>query len=153
MVVSYPEIIQVHQYRGAFRVAPPLAEPIGLKIGLSPVEKPDDYGSVAPGQGPEKNEEYQWVKAIVQDISITGMGLLTKNKNLAAGTEIDVNLEIPGMGCFKKKAVVVYLIPSGNSQFPFRCGIKFNMSKIEKDRIHQYLVKLQRQGLKRQKGL
>jgi c-di-GMP-binding flagellar brake protein YcgR len=155
VTISYPRIIWAHQFRDAFRVPPALAQPITVKVTfLSSGERPEGNGETKPDTDSGKNGENQEIKAIVEDISITGMGLLTRNGNLAAGTEIHMNLEIPGIGCFEKKAVVMNSRRSGNSKFPFKCGIEFkNMSKTEKDRIYQYIVKLQRQELKRQKGL
>ncbi len=153
--ISYPKVVYLHQFRGAYRISPTTGEPVYVNIEFTTVKrKQETNGPPVSDVDSEKTKKIQEQKDPVGDISIDGMAFFTKNGNLTKGTEIFVDFEVPGSGHFASNAVVMNLSRTESSKYPFKCGIRFeDISKAEKELIYHYIMELQRQELKKQQGL
>ncbi len=162
VTISYPQEVFIHQFRNAFRISPTLEQPIYVDVKFKAFQE-DETGEEAGEETGEEGEnaekagtikDFEETGNFVEDISIDGMAFLTKSGKLTAGKEVYVDFKVPGVDHFKTRAVVMNLLRADSTKYPFKCGIRFeDIPETAKNRIYEYLMKLQRQELKRQRGL
>lgn len=152
VTISYPEVVYIHQFRGAYRLSPTLSEPIQVKVEMFKVKEKQGEALDAKVE-PETVEKIVEEGNIVEDLSMEGMAFLTKNPKLTNGTEIFVDFWVPGVGNFETKAVVMNLGRTESVKYPFKCGVSFmDLTRADMDRIYRYILAKQREEIKKKQG-
>ncbi|MBI5186866.1 MAG: PilZ domain-containing protein [Nitrospinae bacterium] len=153
VAISYPQVIHIHQFRGAFRLSPTLSEPITVNVEAALTMK-KQAGTSGPEAETGTVEKFLEEGNVVEDISMEGMAFLTKNPKLTKGTEVFIDFGIPGVGSFGTMAVVMNLARTESTKYPFKCGVSFmDFTKADQERLYRYILEKQREEIKKKQGM